>query len=139
MSLLSGICTNRLTDITTTLTTAGISTSGPPTSQVIYKNRKINGKSVMHDMLAEVPNSRTDSNARSWCENVPAERGMYSMRKPIARRNKIDASVMSALRPARSSKYVRIWLAASTNKIPTSTPTESDHKVEYDSVGMTRS
>ncbi|MNC94715.1 hypothetical protein D3C83_116360 [compost metagenome] len=67
-------------------------------------NRITNGRSTSVTSVAEVKNSRSDSNSRNCWAKAPAEGGRASSRMPSTCWNTLLAMITSALRPAVSMK-----------------------------------
>ena len=104
-------------------------TRSPPTNQIMPMNRKMNGRSLMADIVAEVENSRTTSSCARWWANEPDDSGRFSSRIDSALRNRIAPSARSAFLPARSIRWLRNWRATRSNTIAMPAPAASDHSV----------
>ena len=84
------------------MVTSSTTTIGPATSQVTSTNRKMNGRSVTAEIVAEVEKSRTSSIWASRWAKAPADSGRCSSRMPMAWRKMALPRARSAFLPAMS-------------------------------------
>ncbi|MNT13374.1 hypothetical protein D3C72_1483430 [compost metagenome] len=100
----SGPCSSRLVPITSGTASSGTQASGPPTQNMAAMKTAANGRSTRVVMVAEVRNSRTDSNSCSWLLRLPTDAGRAFISMPSTFSNTVAETVTSMRRPATSTK-----------------------------------
>ena len=126
-------------------TTIGMATSGtaaidqPPTMAITAMNSSTKGRSIKVVMVAEVKNSRSDSNSRTLLASMPTDSCPASSRRAITCSNSAEDSAMSARRPATSMNQPRNSFRPKSNRYIAAMPSASTQNVSNAWFGTTRS
>ena len=118
---------------------SGTQASGPATIHMTAMNSSTNGKSTSASSEALVMKSRTDSNSRRLLAYEPEDAGFCARSIAITRRKMAELMIRSAFLPAMSVMRARMVRAANSNRLASSTPMDSTHRVSNDLLGITRS
>jgi hypothetical protein len=110
--------------------TSGIQAMGPPIQAIARTNRIANGRSTSVVMVAEVTNSRNDSNSWTLFANAPTDAGRPAIRIPTTVAKIFADSVMSARLPATSMKYARSVRISRSKQNTHAAPIVSTQSVE---------
>jgi len=86
------------------MATMGTTTMTPAKSQMMNRKKMANGRSIRVETVAEVKNSRTDSNSCRCLANAPVDAGRDSIFIPITLAKILADSSTSDFLPAMSMK-----------------------------------